>query len=275
MRLLKRKLLFVLTSDVNLFETNEAFSYWDYPALYWRLSEFKPVSVRGAVNGLIKSGTVTRIVRDGEPKFRLTAVGRDQLLAIFPVSQGRRRWDRTWRVIILNRGVLSQRELRRLRISLREMGFVALEAGVFVSPMAESGLVKRRLVEINLMRAVTMVETKRFVIGDDRAFAERVWNLDKIVQAQKNLISQSVRVLEEIIRAKTLTDRQKIAYRQLLFEWWKLLLGVPGLPLKLLPGDWPHLETLELMVRLGRAVRELEEEQPAHIKYPIVHGKNA
>ena len=260
MKELKRKLLFVLGSDVDVGETIEAFGYWSYPQLYWRLGSFRPVSVRGAINGLIKSGEVARIVRDGSPRFRLTAMGRDRLMGGVPFSANKGRWDRAWRVVILDRGVLDKSHLRQLKLALAEFGFVRLEAGVFVSPTAAVGEVKKRLMELNLVRAVTMMETRRFVIGDDRAFATAVWGLDKLVEGYKNLISQSLVLLKEVRRAKRLMDQQKLAYNKINFDWLELLLGVPKLPYKLLPSDWPHLETVELMVKLARAVRELEEE---------------
>lgn len=260
MKLLKRRLLFVLGSDVDVFETVEAFSYWRYSMVYWRVGEFASVSVRVAMNDLIKNGLVARIVRDGEPRFRLTAGGRDRLLTLWPVAKARWRWDRTWRVLVLDRGALDQAHQRKLRLILEDLGFVPLAAGVFVSPQAASEEVKKQLMEANLDGAVTMVETKRFVVGDDRAFASRIWRLDELVERQRQLISRSDKLLNVVRRAKTLTDQHKLVYNKVNFEWFRLLLEVPGLPLKLLPSDWPHPEARTAMVKLGGAVRELEEE---------------
>ena len=260
MKELKRRLVFVLASDVNPEKTLEAFAYWSYPQLYWRGGGFAAVSVRGAINGLVKSGEVARIVRDGQPRFRLTVVGRDRWWQWFAGSGAKGRWNKTWQMVILNRGVLPQVDLRRLRLLLEEFGFVALEAGVFVAPEVETREVKRRLMGENLARAVIMVETKRFVVGDDRAFAAATWKLDELIGRYKKLISRGESLLNEVIRQKKLTDGDKLAYNSINFEWMKLLLEVPILPYKLLPSDWPHLETVELMVKLAKAVRELEEE---------------
>lgn len=261
MRELKRRLLWVLASDVNPAETAEAFSYWSYQQLYWRGGEFAPVSVRGAIRGLIKSGEVARIVRDGDPRFRLTAVGRDRLLAWWPKRD--KAWDKTWRMVVLDRGVLNQAYLRKLKGLLGEFGFVSLEVGVFVSPTAKSQELRPRLMDLNLARAVIMVETKRFVVGDDRAFAAATWGLDEWVAKYQKVISRSESLLNEVIRKKTLTNQDKSAYNSINFEWMGLLAGVPKLPYKLLPSDWPHLKAVELMVKLGQAVRELEEETMA------------
>lgn len=265
MKELKRRLVLVLASDVNVAETIEAFSYWSYPQLYWRGGGFAPVSVRGAINGLVKSGEVARIVRDGQPRFRLTVVGRDRWGQWFGGSGVKGRWNKTWQMVILNRGVLPQVELRKLRLLLEKMGFVALQAGVFAAPGVEIKEVKRRLMGENLARAVIMVETKRFVVGDDRAFAAAAWKLDELVDRYRKLISRGESLLNEVIRQKKLTDGDKLAYNSINFEWMKLLAGVPRLPLKLLPSDWPHLETVELMVKLANAVRELEEETLAKV----------
>ncbi|OGY17308.1 MAG: hypothetical protein A2784_01470 [Candidatus Chisholmbacteria bacterium RIFCSPHIGHO2_01_FULL_48_12] len=267
MKELKRRLIFVLASDVNPEETLEAFAYWSYPQLYWRVggpayrqAGFAPVSVRGAVNGLVKSGEVARIVRDSQPRFRLTVVGRDRWWQWFAGSGAKGRWNKVWQMVMLHRGVLPQVDLRRLRLLLEEFGFVALEVGVFVAPGVETREVKRRLMDENLARAVIMVETKRFTVGDDRAFAAATWKLDELVGRYKKLISRGEGLLNEVIRQKKLTDGDKLAYNSINLEWMKLLLGVPRLPYKLLPSDWPHLETVGLMVKLANAVRELEEE---------------
>lgn len=266
MKELKRKLLFVLASDVDFFDTVEAFSYWPYPTVYWRMNKFAAVSVRVAMNDLVKTGLVARIIRGREPQFRLTVTGKDQLWDFFAANRRLGRWDRTWRMVILSRGRLSQAELRRLRLVMKRFGLVALETGVFVSPGGRVDELKRGLIEQNLLRAVTMVETKRFVIGDDRAFATHIWGLDELVKRYQALITRSDRLLERVKRAKVLTNQQKSNYVNVLNEWFKILWDDPGLPNKLLPADWPHLEARQVMVKLGKMVRRTEEEQVAYSK---------
>ncbi len=261
MKLLKKQLLFTLARGVDFWTGVEKFEYFNYEQLYWRLKSYQKVSVRCMVAQLIDKGLVDKILRGRVPKFRLTKVGKEQLTAFFPATNwGNKNWDLTWRIIILNRGKLEPKRQRKLRKILDKFGFAILEKGIYVSPLSVCKEIKSILVENGFLDRVRMLETKRFIVGDDQSFASQVWRLDTIYNKYKTLITQLTRVLYRARRDKGLTDQLKNDYRFALSSWFFLLLDDPGLPKKLFPSDWPRLEAINLMDKLGKAVGELELE---------------
>ena len=139
MKILKRKILFCLASEIDFFKVSEGFVYYPYSFLYSRLMIsphqntvrcgartqtqnfsvprkdskgyflsfktrcFKKSSVRDAVLQLARGGEVDKIIRNNVPFFRLTSRGREKLLSFFPQSIGQKKvWDRIWRLAIIN-----------------------------------------------------------------------------------------------------------------------------------------------------------------------------
>ena len=262
MRRLKLKLLFSLANGVDFLGPKEASNYMTYKQLYWRLNDYRRVSVRGAINGLIVSGFVDRIVRGRFSFFRLTKNGRMQLAAMIPIAlQGEKQWDLTWRVAIVGRGMMKLAQQRKLRNQFNNLGFAKLEKGIYVTPFSVGKEVKKRLIDMGLLSFVRLMETKRFLVGDDQSFASEVWSLDTIYNKYNLLIRRGERVLYRARRLKRLTNQVKIEYRQLLFSWFEAVFLDPGLPKRLLPSDWPRLEAQKLMDKLGKSVVELESDQ--------------
>ena len=262
MKLLKRSILFSLAYGVDFFGGSDTFDYLSYEQLYWRLENYQKVSVRGATSELVGDELVARILRGKSAQFRLTKMGREQLASFFPVTfRPARRWDLRWRVLIFERGKMGLTQRRRLRKKLTDFGFKMLSRGVYVSPFAVNADLKKWLTNNRILGAVRMLETRRFVVGDDKAFATQVWQLDTIYNKYKTLINRIERVLHRVLRAKRLTYQLKKDYRFVLFSWLNLLLEDPGLPKKLLPDDWLHSETRGLLEEIGEVVIELEREE--------------
>lgn len=260
MRRLKQWLLFMLSDGVAFMERKEVVNYKTYKMLDWRLRGYKSVSIRGAINELIVVGMVTRITRGRQSFFQLTSLGREQLRSFFPAMRwGGARWDLSWRLLIIRRGMMRRREQRQLRILLTELGFGRLERGVYVSPFPiEKDLVKRAAT-LSALGSVRLLKTQRFLLGDDRSFATQVWQLDTIYNKYRELISLAEGVLHRSKREKGLTNQLEDAYRKLLFDWLDLMKMDPGLPKALTSGDWPRLEAGKLMGKVAYYVRELEE----------------
>lgn len=259
MKKLKRYTLFALSDGVNFLIPVERFGYMTYKQLYWRLDGFKATSIRVAVNELISEGFIDRILRGSEVQFRLTKVGRDQLTALFPYAGGSAKpWDLSWRMLFLQ-GKLAPREQRILRKLLTDFGFTRISRGVYISPFSIRPDVQKRLIDRGFLGSILLVETKRFIVGDDRSFAAKLWGLDTIYNKYQAFISQAERVLYRAKREKELIQQLKEGFRSALFSWYELLREEPGLPARLLPADWPHLEARNLMIQLAHGITELEE----------------
>jgi DNA-binding transcriptional regulator PaaX len=261
MKLLKLKILFALANDVDLFSAKEGFLYFSYLRLYWRLAEYVDSSVRDGISQLVSTGHVMKIKRRSRPNFRLTEVGREELLARFPLSQRRGRWDRTWRLVVVDSSKTQSSEVRWLRQRLRDLGCLNLERGVYITPHNISKDIKSMLVQKSLLGGVTALEAKKFIVGDDRAFAATAWSLDELVSFYQKFIGDTNKLIREVRSTKELTQRLKKEFISVFNRWFNVLQKDPGLPSQLLPSDWGFEEAKVNYLKLAGSVWELEEEK--------------
>lgn len=98
------------------------------------------------------------------------------------------------------------------------------------------------------------------MVGDDKAFAERVWKLLKLRDAYQEVISDCSRLLRNVRSAKRLEDRLKKEFLSVFDRWYELLPLGPKLPKTLLPDNWSSLEAANEFNRLAESVLELERE---------------
>ena len=270
MKLLKRKILFTLASEIDFFSRTESFNYKPYYFLYWRLAGYQESSIRNAVLQLVESGEIDKIMRNSTSLFRLTSQGRDRLLSFFPISIGQKRvWDRRWRIAIVSSSQGSSlakdnpsRKIRKLRKGLRKLGFKKLSRGVYLTPLPVSERLKEFLFQDNLTPHLGgVIESRRLVIGDDKQLAKQIWPLNKLGQAYNQSISRIERLLVVLRKQKRLLDKEKKQFSLILDNIFSLLAADPGLPKKLLPNDWPLDLARERFLKLAEAVKFLENDK--------------
>jgi len=233
MRILKKKILLALSLPVDFFKGKESFSYYPYSFLYF-LIKFKKGSVRDAIGQLVKSGEVDKIIRNNMSYFRLTGVGRERLLSLFPISVGQGQvWDQRWRIIIKNV------KCQMSNVKLKEFGFKKLARGVYITPMPISEELKSYLLEENLLGGVVIVESRGLLTIDNKDLAKKIWNLEELAKRYNDFIKQCKRLLKRVVTKKRLKDREENEVVKLFDSYFFLLFGDPGLPKKVLLDDWP------------------------------------
>lgn len=272
MKLLKRKILFCLASEVDFFKISEGFEYYPYKFLYPRLSNFKSSSIRDAALQLVESGEVDKIMRNKTVLFRLTAKGRDRLLSFFPISIGQKKvWDHIWRLAIVKAGPLdtvnksasgvaarsSQRqgELRKLWSALKKLGFKKLSRGVYLTPLPISKQLKDLILEGKFSVKIAVIESRRVLLGDNKQLAKQIWPLEDLEKDYKNFVNQAKTLLKKIKKQKSLTDKAKTQFFLILDFFFSLLEKDPGLPKKLLPDDWSFDLAKETCLKLANKVK--------------------
>ncbi|MFC1711697.1 PaaX family transcriptional regulator C-terminal domain-containing protein [Patescibacteria group bacterium] len=278
MKLLKRKILFILASEIDYFLVADGFSYKPYNFFYWRLKDYQQSSVRDATLQLVESGDIDKIVRNGVPLFRLTSQGRHRLLSFFTQSWGQRRvWDKIWRLAIISQNVrLPQkvkgkkkskklmrvqekqaRDLRKLRRKLKNLGFRKLSRGVYITPLPISSKIKDFSLETKTISAkITVIESRRLLIGDNEQLANHIWGINKLYESYKEIITKTDALLKKIKQEKGLMQKAKVQFHLILSAYFSLLETDPGLPKKLLPRDWPANLAKERFLRLAQRVKE-------------------
>ena len=282
MKLLKRKILFTLASEIDFFKINEGFEYYPYKFLYARLLNYKSSSIRDAVLQLAASGEIDKITRNKTVLFRLTAQGRSRLLYFFPISVGQKKvWDRIWRIAVIkarktiklgkaragstsevtqsgSSEVEQARDFRKLRQTLRTLSFRKLSRGVYITPLPISAQLKNFLLEEKISVKIAVIESRRLLLGDDKQLAKQVWSLNSLLKEYQNLINQAIVLLKYIKGQKSLTSKAKKQFSLILDSYFSLLGKDPGLPVKLLPIDWPFDLVKETFLRLADRVKAKE-----------------
>jgi DNA-binding transcriptional regulator PaaX len=283
MKVLKRKILFSLASETDFMQNESGFDYKPYKYLYLRLINFSQSSVRDATLQLTESGYIDKIVRNAVPMFRLTSRGRQKLLSFFTLTWGQKRvWDNIWRLAIISQHKISKqgkrikkrgrktgnnREgssdntqiLRILRRNLRSLGFKRLSRGIYITPLPVSGKIKDFYLENTKYSAnITVIESRKLLIGDNQQLAKQVWQLDTLIIKYHQFITNISNLLKKLKQQKRLNQQEKLQFTLILEQYFSLLEADPGLPKKLLPPDWPYDKAQLEFYKLSQTVKKLE-----------------
>lgn len=272
MKLLKRLILFTLASEQDFFVKSDGYGYCAYGYLYSRLLSYHESSIRDAVLQLVRSQDIDKIVRNAVPLFRLTARGRDRLLSFYIISIGQKKvWDGIWRIALLEPAAISHQssainhqpskdlnELRKLKRGLMKMGFKQFSRGIYLSALPISAKLREYLLGIKAGTQITVIESRRILVGDNRQLAERFWQLNLLDEAYRNLISQINDLLIKIKIKKVLDNQVKKDLSAIYQNYFNLLEKDPGLPKKLLHTDWPLDLAKESFLKLVSKIKALE-----------------
>jgi phenylacetic acid degradation operon negative regulatory protein len=241
MKLLKKKILFALNSEENL-------SYQSYSFLYLRLSEFEKGSIRDAVVRLERVGAVDKLERNGLARIRLTNLGKD----ILTEETGGRdssntSWDKRWRLVILDG---TGKQHRALLSALRQLSYRRVARGAYVSPLPVSESTGKLFLQKKWTNLAQVIESRRLILGDDRQWARRLWNLDKLGSQYETFVTLANRLLKMSRKNNMLLKQSKGGFKEVFDRWFFLYSIDPRLPTQLLPPDWPAGKAKELFERL-------------------------
>lgn len=251
MKKLKKRILFTLASTVDFLNKTEGYVYHNYQFLYDRIKDYQESSIREATLKLVETQDVDKITRNSIPLFRLTSRGRDRLLSFIPQSIGQKKvWDNIWRLAIFTEEITSSinkekkeainlfSQLRTLRNGLIKLGFRKLSRGIYLTPMPISAKLREFINKHNFTNFIIIIESRKLLVGDNLQLARQVWQLDDLHQKYVLFITQVKRVISDFKQQKRLTIKEKKLLSQVYKSYYLLLENDPGLPRKLLAGDW-------------------------------------
>ena len=210
-----------------------------YPELSWRTSEFRSNSLRSAISRMQQEGLLVVELSQGRSFIRLTGAGREEVLRKFPgLNPIQPKWDRIWRLLIfshLKAQKFPTKTYRTLRTLIQKYHFARLERGVYVSPLSVHDELKRALGEARAFGSCVLVETKRFVFGDELTFSSQAWNLEERSKAYAKVGKLIESMLIRLHREKALNDAHKLQFLAILKRILPLLQSDPNLPNELFP----------------------------------------
>lgn len=233
-----------------------------YPHLSWRLQSFSSNSIRSAVSLMQREGLLTTVQQEGKSWVRMTAAGREKLFVSVPSLGRKKRWDGSWRVVVFS-GVRhsddSAQAYRTIRALLTKNDFAPLERGVYLSPFPLEHGVLSELESIRAMGMLTVVETRKFLIGDEQDFARQAWDLDQLSKAYAKLSKSLQGLLTELTAKKDLRDGQKAQFFRYADQFLSLSHQDPALPSQVMGKDSSAKECAQVFAKLSSTIVQFED----------------
>lgn len=199
---------------------------------------FTAPAVRTAVSRTVRQEWLRPVRLADGPGYELTPKGRLRLdEASARVYRTRpTTWDGRWHVVVLEDAPARQAR-DRLTSSLQLLGYGSLGTLTWVSPRPSP-----ELAELLTTEGVSARMFNGDHDGDDAALAGSAWDLTALGQEYTDFIDEWSPVVTEAAGG----DAEAFATSQrLLHAWRKFLFRDPGLPTRLLPGQWPGKQAAE------------------------------
>ena len=215
----------------------------------WTPPGYSKKKYRQLVARMVREGYVQQVLVEGRPHFRLTGLGRKQLMKNKPVlslSAGEQEWDGFWRIVIFDIAE-SQRKLRDLlRRQLIKMGFGALQNSTYISCYDYSKEFLEFLDIKGLKGRVLLLESKQKYLGEPKLLAEKVWGLPAIGTRYKQVIDRLV----TRFGIKEVSKREEFL-KKIYRDYLETLIIDPLLPKSLLADDWGREKARKYLLRSG------------------------
>lgn len=240
------RIFLLLGGIVDLFEEIRdplgIFAY-SYENLYgWVPSRFKKHNVHMSIKRALKTGYIEKVFKDGQPYLRLTGRGKKKLVRDFPLlALQKRKWDGRWRMVFFDIKETSRKIRDQLRRKLKELGLAKFQQSVYITPHNFAEDIREFLESRGLAESVYVVITKELLTGDEKALAQKLWNLKKINEEYR-------KILEFWEEEKISSQKEKII-REIKSRYLEILAVDPFLPKELLPSDWCRQEVESLLRR--------------------------
>jgi phenylacetic acid degradation operon negative regulatory protein len=199
-------------------------------------------AVRTAISRMVRQGWLVPVEVAGGRGYAITDRARRRLddasARIYRTQDSG--WKGAWDMLVIT-SAPSRAGRERLRSALSFLGYAPLTDGTWVSPYASP--------EVETLLASERAVGRRFeAYGEEpTALAQEAWDLDALGAAYaswetgaRDLVARPEHVLDLPRLAED--ERAFVVRSHLVHEWRKFLFSDPGLPLELLPSDWPGHE---------------------------------
>lgn len=205
-------------------------------------SQYKRANLYTAVNRMLKADLVERVVERGEPKFRLTSVGRKRFTREFPLAQLQKKaWDKKWRIVIFDIPEKVRWRRDKLRDKLKDLGFGLVQKSAWISPYPFEEDVRQLLEASGLSHYAYLFVTEAAYLGYIEDLVNRAWKIEKLNSAYRALVSQ--------YRESKSSEEGK---REFMNGYLNLLFSDPFLPQELLPSPWSGDEARKVFASLAK-----------------------
>lgn len=217
----------------------------DEPAVRSAISRLKRSGLlhaerRGGAAGYALSDSADAILAEGDARIfapPTNSIADGWLLAVFSVPESERAKRHT------------------LRSQLVALGFGAAAPGVWVAPAHRFDLTAATLERLQLAAYVDLFRADYLAFGDIGKLAAQWWDLGELRDDYRRFMS----TYQQVLGSATSPQRAFADWVNALTAWRRLPYRDPGLPVELLPADWP-----------GYAARQLFETLRGRLSVPAL-----
>jgi len=185
------------------------------------------------VYSLLKTGNITKEVKNGEAVLTITNRGAKRLVRRFPLIKiASQKWDGRWTIFTFDIEEVLRSKRDKLRKKLLSLTFARLQRSVYITPHNFVEDLREWVDFIGLKGKVRIFRAEEVTGENLQKFAERLWQISKLNISYQKLLKQC-EIIEEF-RGK---ERRKAA-RKLKGDLLEIVIQDPFLPKELLPKDW-------------------------------------
>ncbi len=218
----------------------------DYDCFVFSPPKAKKESVYNAVQKLLKTGYLERIVKNGAPYLRITGKGVKAWQRDFSFLRLRQSlWNKKWCFVIFDFPEKNKWRRESLRKQLCQLGFGKLQRSVYISPYDLADDIAEFLDDQKILGYAFVLTAPHRLMGNAKRLANSVWSLEKINQRYRTLLEKSKKIGK--IRA---VQERKEALGKIYFDLVGLMEKDPFLPYELLPNDWLGEKTRKQILSL-------------------------
>ncbi|MBI4999329.1 hypothetical protein HZB97_00975 [Candidatus Gottesmanbacteria bacterium] len=222
MKSLSKKILLLLAASLD--EVIDWEKTLTSPYMRIKFASYKDNYFQKIAQSMVKAGEIDRIIKRGQPFFRITSRGKVKLIYDVPLAKRlEKKWDGKWRMVIFDIPEITRVKREALRKKLKDLGFAQWQKSVYVTPFDVGQEIAEYLGAVNLGENAVMLEVKKIFVGDERQMANKLWHLGSINLKYKEFV--------EKFKGKKKKNGMQEEYLFILEE-------DPFLPKELLPDLW-------------------------------------
>ncbi len=214
--------------------------------------------VRTAVYRLVQDGMLVNRANGRRSFYTLTSSGKEEFdrATARIYFEDTSPWDESWCLVFA--GQLAKAEREDLRRQLAWLGFGQFSSEVFAHPTPDMDKLQATLKRAGIASRVVVLSGARAALEGRKHLSqmtENAWSLQALAESYAHFIALFEPIGVALAHADQLASADAFLLRTLLVhEYRKVLLRDPGLPVALLPKDWPGHQAFALTAALYRLV---------------------
>lgn len=210
-------------------------------------------AVRSSISRLKRRGLLDARRVDGAAGYALTELGRGILAEGDARIFGRRRAaaDDGWLLVVFSVPESERDRRHRLRSQLTRLGFGTVAPGIWIAPGHLESETVEVLERLGMAGYADVLRAQHVAFGDLSGKVRAWWDLPALERLYAAFAERYAPVRERLAGADPVDEAQVfVEYVEMLTAWRQLPYADPGIPLDLLPADWPGVAAENLFGEL-------------------------